>query len=228
MFRQWPSGLPAELEVCAVQLPGRGSRLREPAVVSIPALVDALLHALTPHLDVPFAFFGHSMGAVLAFEVAQALAKRGLPLPRHLIVSGRRAPQIPDSWPPLRHLPDTEFVAEINRRYGGIPSEILESPDVLELLLPCLRADVAALETHRPTSGSPLSCPISAFGGADDLQTPHAHLEGWGVETSSTFEVCIFPGGHFYLESQQVAVLARLSAMLAPIFGRAANQETSK
>ena len=228
VFRQWPAGLPVELEICAVQLPGRANRLREPAVASIPALVDALVHAMTPHLDIPFAFFGHSMGAVLAFEVAQQLASRGPQHPSHLIVSGRRPPHVPDLASPLHGLPDREFVSEINRRYGGIPPEILENQDVLTLLLPCLRADITALETHRPTRGSPLPCPISAFGGADDPLTPRAHLESWGGETTGWFEVCVFAGGHFYLEPQRAAVLARLSALLTPVLCAAKNREAAK
>jgi medium-chain acyl-[acyl-carrier-protein] hydrolase len=219
IFRQWPAGLPDELDVCTVQLPGRANRLYEPAIPSIPTLVDALLSAMISHLDVPFALFGHSMGAVLAFEVARGLAFAGLPPPSHLIVSGRRPPHMPDVAPPLRHLPDPEFVAEINRRYGGIPSEILDSQEVLALLLPCLRADITALETHRPAQSLPLRCPISAFGGADDPMTPRAHLEGWRSETTGVFEVCVFPGSHFYLEPERGKVLAEVSATLAPMIG---------
>ncbi len=221
VFRQWPAGLPTELEVCAAQLPGRANRLHEPAVTSIPALVDELVRAMAPHLDLPFAFFGHSMGAVLAFEVARALAARALPMPSYLIVSGRRPPHMPDLAPPLHPLPDPEFVAEINRRYGGIHPEILENQDVLALLLPGLRADITALETHRPPPGLPLSCPIAAFGGADDPLTPRAHLEAWQRETTEAFQLCLFPGSHFYIEPQRVAVLAQLSAKLAPLLGPA-------
>ena len=228
VFRQWPAGLPVELEVCAVQLPGRANRLNAPAVASIPVLADLLVQALTPHLDVPFAFFGHSMGAVLAFEVTRGLASRGLPLPSHLFVSGRRPPHMPDLAPPLHELPDQEFVAEINRRYGGIPPEILESKDVLALLLPCLRADITALETHRPAPGAPLPCPISAFGGADDPLTPKAHLESWRGETAGAFEICVFAGGHFYIEPQRAAVLARLSATLASMLGGAKDRDAAK
>lgn len=228
VYRQWPHGLPVELEVCALQLPGRGHRLSEPPVATIRALVEAIVSAMAPQLDRPFAFFGHSMGAVLAFEVARALRLKGLPQPSRLIVSGRRGPHTPEPSPPLRHLSDAEFVAEINRRYGGIPAEILENDDVLALLLPCLRADIAALETHRPEPEPPLPCPISAFGGSDDPQTPRAQLDAWGAETTGGFEVRIFPGGHFYLEAQRPAVLAHVSAMLTPIFKTATNRELAK
>jgi medium-chain acyl-[acyl-carrier-protein] hydrolase len=225
VFRQWPAGLPVEFDVCAVQLPGRTVRLSEPAVANIPVLVDGIVGAITAYLDIPFVFFGHSMGAILAAEVARELASRGLRLPSHLFVSGRRPPHMPDPESSLRGLSDPEFVAEINRRYGGIPPEILEHQDVLAMLLPSLRADIAALETHRPARRGPLQCPISAFGGSDDALTPPAHLEAWRGETATTFEVCLFPGGHFYLEPERAAVLAKVSAILAPILNAARSWE---
>jgi surfactin synthase thioesterase subunit len=217
IFRLWPADLPAELEVCGVQLPGRTTRMAEPAVTSLASLVDAISRAITPCLDIPFAFFGHSMGAVLAVEVTRTLAAGGLPLPRHLFVSGRRPPHVPDPESPLRGLSDPEFVAEINRRYGGIPPAILENQEILAILLPSLRADIAALETHRPPPRERLACPITALGGADDPLTPRAHLDAWREETAGAFEVSIFPGGHFYLEPQRTAVLAKVSATLAPM-----------
>ena len=203
--------------MCAVQLPGRTMRLSEPAVASVPLLADAIVAAITPYLDIPFALFGHSLGAVLATEVAHGLATRDLPQPRHLIVSGRRPPRLPDPQSPLSGLSDPDFVDEINRRYGGIPPEILANADILTLLLPSLRADTVALETHDPPARRRLGCPISAFGGADDALTPFAHLDAWRDETASTFDVRVFPGGHFYLEPERAAVLAQLSAILAPL-----------
>ena len=214
IFRQWPAGLPIEVDLCAVQLPGRTVRLSEPPVASIPVLVDGIVAAVAPYLDVPFAFFGHSMGAVLAAEVTRELAARGAQLPRYLMVSARRPPHMADSQSPLRNLSDTEFVEEIMRRYGGIPSEVLRERDILAMLLPALRADIAALENHRPPRRTPLPCPIVAFGGSDDALTPRSHLEAWRAETDSNFEICVFPGGHFYLEAARTAVLAKISELL--------------
>jgi surfactin synthase thioesterase subunit len=221
VYRLWPAGLPVELEVCAVQLPGRENRLRETAVDSIPALVDLLVPALLPHLDRPFAVFGHSMGAVLASEFVRALASGGGPLPRHLIVSGRRPPHMPGPESPLHGLPDAEFVAEINRRYGGIPVAVMEHADLVELLLPSLRADMTAIETHRPKPRPPLPCPISVFAGSHDRLTPRDHLEAWRGETLNTFRVRVFPGDHFYLNVRRDDVLADLSVTLAPMIGAA-------
>jgi medium-chain acyl-[acyl-carrier-protein] hydrolase len=230
VFRAWPEGLPSAVELCAVQLPGRGPRFREPAIPSIPRLIGALLPALIPLLDRPFAFFGHSMGGVLAFEAARALALRGGPVPALVIVSARRAPHIPDPGPPLHGLPDAEFAAEINRRYGGIPSEILEDKEALEFFLPVLRADIAALDAYRPAEPLPLPCPLAAFGGEDDARTPLPHLETWRDETSGPFEICLFPGGHFYFdpEPQRRAVLATISKMLAPVSGFAGKTGASR
>ena len=214
VYRQWGLGLPSSVEVAAVQLPGRANRLREPPVADIPLLVDALVSNLTPHFQGRFAFFGHSMGAVLAHELAHALRDRGLPLPTHLILSGRKAPTVPNRFPPLSHLPDHVFVTEINSRYGGIAPEILQHQDVLNLLLPCLRADIAALENFVPPDRSPLNIPIAAFGGDRDHQTPVENLEPWRQETTADFDVRVFPGGHFYLDPLREKVLAEVAAIL--------------
>ena len=171
-FRLWPSGLPSWLEVWAVQLPGRGSRWREAPICTIPALVDAVIPALLPHLRRPFAFFGHSMGAALASEVARSLVSRVSIAPCHLFVSSHRPPQMPSPETDLHTLPDGEFISEIDRRYGGVPGEVLDSTDLLSLLLPMLRADFAALETFRPPRTAALPCSISAFGGDKDRHAP--------------------------------------------------------
>lgn len=222
VYRQWASGLPSSVEVAAVQLPGRGNRLREAPVADVPLLVGALVSNLAPHLEGRFAFFGHSMGAVLAHELSHALRNRGLPSPSHLIVSGRRAPTVPSRFPPVSHLPDHVFIAEINSRYGGIAPEILQHQDVLDLLLPCLRADIAALENFIPPVRPPLDIPITAFGGDSDGQTPVDNLEPWRQETTAGFGVRIFPGGHFYLDPLRERVLVEVEAILRPCMAPAA------
>jgi surfactin synthase thioesterase subunit len=224
-FRLWPAGLPEEVDVCAIQLPGRANRLRERPITSIPEMVEAVVDAMADHLDRPFVLFGHSMGGLLAFEVAHELAARGWSTPRHLIISARRAPLLRDPSSLLHVLPDAEFVDEIQRRYGGIPEEILAHQDVLALLLPCLRADITALETHRPPQRVPLGCPLSVFAGAEDRHASPAHVAGWRRETTGAFDTRIFPGGHFYLDAQRPDVLADLSARLAPVIGVAQQRE---
>jgi surfactin synthase thioesterase subunit len=124
---------------------------------------------------------------------------------------------LPDPEPPLHVLPDPEFVAEVERRYGGMPAEVTQHGDLMELLLPPLRADIRALETHRPGLRPPLPCPISAFGGSDDRQVPREHLDAWRAETDAAFRVRVFAGGHFYLEPRRAELLADLTATLAPL-----------
>jgi len=226
VFRPWSAGLSARVDVCAMQLPGRTTRMSEPPIANIPTLVDGIVDAISPHLEIPFVFFGHSMGAILAAEVTRELARKGARLPHYLIVSARRPPHMPDLQSPLRNLSDTEFVEEVVRRYSAIPPEILGEEDFLALLLPALRADIAALETHRPSRQAALACPIIAFGGSNDVQTPRAHLEAWRDETSSHFEVCDFPGGHFYLESARTEVLAKVSEFLENVLNEPPKPES--
>ncbi|HSI40012.1 MAG TPA: alpha/beta fold hydrolase [Xanthobacteraceae bacterium] len=210
-YRNWPALLPASVEMNAIQLPGRATRMREPAIPNISTLAEQVAEAITPRLDVPFVFFGHSMGAVLSFEVARVLLNAGDPTPEHLIVSGRRPPRVPSREPDIRHLPDDGFLRELNGRYGGIPAELLQYPDVLALLVPSVRADIAALETHVFTPGPRLPFPISAFGGEDDHRTPRSDLEAWGGETNTHFRVRMFPGDHFYLDPHRAAVVEAVS-----------------
>jgi medium-chain acyl-[acyl-carrier-protein] hydrolase len=213
-YRAWPALLPPEFELCAVQPPGREGRLREPPFRSIPELVEAAAAGLEPYFDRPFAFFGHSMGALVAFEVARLLRRGGRTGPCWLFASGRRGPRVPDREPPLQHLPDAEFVAEIQRRYGGIPDQVLQHRELLELLLPGLRADVAALDTYVYRPGEPLDCPVTAFGGMADKMTLAEDLDAWRAETRGAFELEMFPGGHFFIDEARPRVVERVVATL--------------
>jgi len=213
-FRLWPAGLPNDVDVVAVQLPGRGNRWKEPALGSIPAILDELVPAMLPQMDVPFAFFGHSMGSIVAYAAASELVRRGAPLPEHLFVSARRPPRMPGPDTPMHALSDEAFVAEMMRRYGGIPAEVLAEPDLMALLLPSLRADMRALETYAPEASAPLPFPVTAFGGTEDLRAPLAHLEAWRGETSGEFRVRTFPGGHFYLEARRAELLHDVAGAL--------------
>jgi len=216
-FRPWASALPDHVELCAVQLPGRANRLREPVVSSIPGLVEALVPVIRDWSDRPFVFFGHSMGAVLAAEVTRALMASAAPLPAHVVISSRRPVHVPSDEPTLHDLDDDAFVRETNRRYGGIPQEVIADRDVLGLLLPGLRADMRALETYRPAQGPQLRSPVTVYGGQDDPIVPPAHLAAWEEETAGAFRLRLFPGTHFYLTAAMADVLADLTRIVEPI-----------
>ena len=208
VYRTWPSRFPEDVEVLAIRPPGREMRLREPAHRDLLALVEAAREALLPLLDRPFAFFGHSMGAIVAFEMARSLRRTpGAPMPEHLVLSGRRPPRLPSRHPDIAHLPDDAFVQAIDERYGGIPAEIVSQPEVLRLLLPCLKADVAAVEGHAWLDEEPLEVPITALCGLHDPTTLPEEAEAWSAETTGGFSLGLLPGNHFFVQSAEDAVI---------------------
>ena len=178
MFRTWPDGLPADVEVCPVQLPGRGARLMEPPFTQLSPLIEALAQALFPLLDKPFAFFGHSLGALVSFELARYLRRQHGLHPVRLFVSAGRAPQIPHRDLPMHTLPEEEFLAKL-RRLNGTPREVLAHAELMEIILPLLRADFAVYETYVYAIEPPLNCPISTFGGLQDQRVSRGDLEAW-------------------------------------------------
>ncbi len=213
VFNTWAEELPTAVEVCPIRLPGRESRMREAPFTRLSALAESLAQALYPYLDKPFAFFGHSMGALVSFECARELRRKYALSPIHLFISGCPAPQLPDPYPHIHDLPDPEFVKEL-RLLGGIPKEALEYPELIELMLPTLRADFTVYETYTYSVEPPLSCPISAFGGLGDRKVSRDLLQGWRDQTSTSFELQMFDGDHFFLHTAQTALLRVLSQEL--------------
>jgi len=213
-YRTWAHCLPSAVEVCAVQLPGREARLREAPYTKLHDLCETLAQAIVPYLDKPFAFFGHSLGAFITFELIRQLRRQNGPLPRHLFVSGSRAPQIPDPDPPVYHLPDADLIREVNQRYDGIPSEIMQNAEMLGLLMPALRADFEMNDTYVYHDEAPLDCPISCFGGLQDRSTPARHLEAWQEQTRRAFAVKMFWGDHFFLKNSRLLLLQAVSEHL--------------
>lgn len=215
LYMSWARELAPTAEVCAVQLPGRENRLREPAYATCAELIDATFQALRPYLDMPFALFGHSMGALVAFELARRLRAERAPSPERLFVSGHRAPHLPSPHPPLAHLPDGEFLAQIRMRYNGVPDEVASHAALMALLLPCLRADMALIESLVWRDEPALACPISVYGGRDDREASQAQLALWRSQTRGAFTLRMFPGTHFFLRSARTELLAAIAHDLA-------------
>ena len=213
IYFSWADVLPPSIEVCPVQLPGHGTRLSEPLATRIGPAVAALADGLAPYLDKPFALFGHSMGALLSFELTRHLRRTGRPLPVHLFVSGHGAPQLPDRNPPLHDLPEDEFLIKL-RELNGTPEEVLQHAELRHLLLPILRADFAVCETYAYSAEPPLPCPISAYSGLGDEYVNRVELEGWRDQTTAAFIIRMFPGDHFYLNTARPYLLQALAREL--------------
>jgi medium-chain acyl-[acyl-carrier-protein] hydrolase len=215
-YRNWAEKLPPSVEVCPVDLPGRGRRLREQAFTNLDDLVRAAAVALQPRLYEPFAFFGHSMGAIISFELARLIKQEYGLKPLHVFVSSRRAPQCPSDEPSTYDLPQVEFIEDL-RRLNGTPKEVLEHPELLQVLLPILRSDFEVCQTYRYLPGPPLECPITAFGGALDADVTRTHMEGWREMTSAGFKLFMSPGDHFHINSFQPQLLHTLSTELEAV-----------
>lgn len=213
IYRSWAEYLPLTAEVCAVLLPGREARLLERPYTCLPPLVRSLAEALLPRLDKPFAFFGHSMGALISFELIRELRRKHGLAPAHLFVSGRRAPQIENNDPLTYNLPEGAFIEEIGR-FNGTPQEALEHPELMQALLPALRADFAVCQTYAYTEEPPLECPISVFGGLQDHDAPREYLEAWREQTTASYSLRMFPGDHFFLRKFQPLLLSLLAQQL--------------
>jgi len=213
VFHRWHDYLPAHVEVCPVQLTGRGRRLGEQPYTRLPPLVQDAAQGLLPHLEKPFAFFGHSMGALICFEIARWLRNQGQCEPLHLFVSGRRAPQLPPTDPATFNLPDEEFVEEL-RRLNGTPQELFLNDELMQLMMPLLRADFELVQTYACNAEPPLTCPISAFGGLHDEKEVREDIDRWREQTTASFLLRMFPGDHFYLNSALPQLLGAMAQEL--------------
>lgn len=207
VFRNWPDLLPPHIEVCAVQLPGREARLMEPAFTRMSALTAELTTILHPLLDRPFALFGYSLGAAIACETARAIARTHNLQPTHLYVCARRAPHLRSHCEPIHTLPEPAFKDKL-RQLGGTPEEALNHPELLELILPLLRADFELNDTYLAQPAQELlACPIRAYGGVKDTEVSAEDLEAWKYTTTGPFHLKMFPGGHFFLKEDLPLIL---------------------
>ena len=216
IYRDWAKHLPSAFQVLSVELPGRGSRLAERPLVNLPALVDALADVMNPLLDLPYAFFGHSMGALIAFELARTLRREKGNEPRILFASGRRAPQNLDVSPVTYSLPRDELIMEL-QRLEGTPREVLEHTELIDLMLPAIRADFQVTQTYKYEEEPALGCPITVFGGLGDREETRRLLGDWKHQTTSRFSLHMLPGDHFFLNSSQAPLLQLLARELTQV-----------
>ncbi len=211
-YVRWGTALPG-FEVHAVHLPGRGARLAEPPLTDLGSLVAELVRAVPFGATGPYAFFGHSLGALVAHEVSRVLWETGGEPPGHVVVSAFPAPSQVRVTAPVHDLPTGELVAEVARRHGGLPPEVLTNPALRALAADALRADYRVLETYAWRPGPPVPVPLTVFGGRDD-GISEAELRAWGAHTTEPVDVRLFPGGHFYLREGAPAVQRALAGAL--------------
>ncbi|MEU1090229.1 thioesterase II family protein [Streptomyces sp. NPDC005576] len=215
VFRDWAAALPADIEPWTVQLPGREDQLGAPLLDRMGDVLNALVPAVIPHLNRPFAFFGHSMGGLVAWSLTRTLQRMEAGSPTRLFVSGCMPPQAREETE-YHAEPEEELVKKL-RSWAATPEEVLADPELMRLLLPVIRADLAVVETCRFTDGPLLTCPVTAFAGTEDDPAGTAAMPRWGELTAGGFDLRMFPGGHFFLHSARPAVLAEISGRLAAV-----------
>lgn len=210
-FARWAALMSPSIEVVCVQPPGRESRSAEAAIPSTVGLARSIAEVAEPVLERPYALFGHSFGAMVAYELARELRGLGHPEPVRLFVSASRGPYQPWEHPSIHHLDDLALAREVERRYGTpVPAEVLESPELRGLFLPPLRADLEAVEAYAHVDGEPLACPISAFAGDSDGMANADTVAGWARATAGGFRLRVIRGGHFFVRSAVADVIGAI------------------
>jgi medium-chain acyl-[acyl-carrier-protein] hydrolase len=218
---QFPLEVRREIELCSIHLPGRDSNQSEPLFYELSPLLEVLAPVIASYPDLPCAFFGHSMGALISFELARQLRRRRIPGPVHLTVCSYRAPHLKDPHAAIHEMPDAEFRAKL-REFGGTPEAVLRDAELMELLTPVLRADFAICGSYSYAVEPPLDCSITVFGGNDDAKVSRDELSAWRAQTAKSFSLRMFPGGHFFLQSAQVLFLRVLAQDLKDVLRRLA------
>ena len=214
-YRPWARELPRSIEVFGIQQPGRGARMFEEPVSHHRALVNAVAEAIRPLLNTRFAFFGHSMGALIGFETARLLYREHNLLPVHLFISACGGPRTRDEQTDYADLSEEELISELIR-FESAPAEVLNDSELMRMMLPTIRADFTVCSSYQYQSESPLPCPITVFGGLQDHGMSQARLEAWRTETSRKFSLQMFPGGHFFLHHHRTSILETISRSLKP------------
>lgn len=220
VFRQWPANLRGLAEVCAVLLPGREARFRERPFTRMEALVSALHAESAGLLDRPFAVFGHSMGALIAYEWCRLLQRQQRRMPACLIVSGSRPPHADFSDAGVNGLSDDAFLDRLHARYQAIPDMVRQNRELAEVVLPALRADFELLEFYRHEAADRLRCPILAFGGRQDPTVSPRELAEWSAYSEGELELSLLEGDHFFIRSAEAGLLAGVRSRLSRLVER--------
>jgi medium-chain acyl-[acyl-carrier-protein] hydrolase len=229
VFASWARALSPQIVVIGVEMPGHGARFEELPLEKVEDMAaEAAAAIAAAGNEGPFAFYGHSLGAIVAFETVRLLQASTLEVPAagapmHLLVGATRAPHLPRIVPPISHLPKQEFLDAVQQRYGGLPAVLFEEPELLELVLPALRADFKAYEAYKYASSDQVQCPISAFHGTKDEVVRAAAVGEWSRATDGSFALQTVEGDHFFLNTNREPMLARIRQAFAD-YGRGANR----
>jgi medium-chain acyl-[acyl-carrier-protein] hydrolase len=210
MYYRWSNMVPPTIRLLPVQLPGREQRFREQPFTEMTPLIEALNQALRPHLDRDFVLVGQSMGALVSFELARWLRRHGDKRPLGIVVAASKAPQAASNEDPIHSLPRDAFLANLQERYGALPAALAKYQELLDLLLPTLRADVRLVETYTYQHEPPLDCPILAIGGSEDREVSPSALAAWKDQTTGDFAQEVVPGDHFVLDSSRRVVVPKI------------------
>ena len=214
IYRSWARALPSTIEVCPVQLPGRENRIRESPYTDILSLAETLAGQIQLYSQKPFVLYGHSMGALLAFELARILQRQNAPMPLTLFLAAHRAAHLSPRRAPIHALPRDELIRALHRM-GGLQEEVAQDQELLDLLLPILRADLTLCDLYRFAPDTQLDCPFHLYGGRDDMEVPPEDMESWSEHSTQSSSLRIFPGGHFFLRSAGDALMQAIGSALA-------------
>lgn len=212
-YATWAQHLPKSIELCIVQLPGRGQRMFEPAHTTMKSVIDELMSVMPHYLSTPYIFFGHSLGSRIAFELMIKLQALYFPLPEHFIASGSRSPDNELNKKNIYHLPETEFIHELEK-LNGTPKAVLENEELMTLFLPLLRADFEVVDTYHYTGNVKLNCPITVLSGIDDVAITQEQLSHWQNFFTKELTIHMIPGNHFFIDSQPLKCIKKVNDVI--------------
>jgi medium-chain acyl-[acyl-carrier-protein] hydrolase len=212
-FRRWHNKFTDNVEVVSIQLPGRANRFGEPVITEMEPLVDQVLNAVSGCLDKPYALFGHSLGSRIAFQLAVECSKNGLRMPCHFIASASRSPDLPIGIGDIYKLPDEEFLTEMGK-LNGTPLSILKNKELMQMLLPQLKADFCLAYEYQYADDIKLDIPVSVFGGEEDTDIAYSQLQSWDKYFVTPPDITMFEGGHFFIEDENSGIVDKVNLII--------------